>query len=338
MSNQYIYFTTVIGNEALLKEEIRIFFPDFKLSYSQKGLVTFKNTGSLETTKSLSRLNPTFTLAYGIFEQKSNLEGLSKLVDDITAKYEIDSSKLKIHTFSLKKDILEDSKATSALPKSISLDRKNINKTASDLDTIIDIIETREDEFWVGTRYANKYSLKYPNANPQINLPSESPSRAYLKIAEAQKLFHIDINNNDAWIEYGSAPGGASYFLLQRGCEVYGVDPAEMASVCINNHKFKHLKKPMQDLSQENLPDQNIDWVLVDVNLNPKQAIKEALRLSKKHAQNLKGIIFTIKVIKIDHVKNIQRYKNAFNEFGMRFVRSYQLPSDKKEFVILAVN
>jgi hypothetical protein len=58
--------------------------------------------------------------------------------------------------------------------------------------------------------------------------PSEFPSRAYLKLEEALRWAGemILVRSGDTALEIGSAPGGGAYALLERGLQVYGVDPS----------------------------------------------------------------------------------------------------------------
>lgn len=317
IENQYLFFTTVIGNESLLKEEIKKYHPYLNLSYSQKGLLTFKNTKQKFSLKEVSDLNFVFSLRHGIGGVKSNSEDLEANINNLIGKYRLENKNIIRHYFGINTDYECDSIASSIG------------------DAVINIMKTGEDKFWIGVHYHGPKSTAYPNSDPQVVLPEESPSRAYLKMAEAVELFNIKTDSRDTWIEYGCAPGGASYYLLQKGCLLYGNDPADMDSICLNNKNFVHLKKPVQNLSQEELPE-IVDWVTVDLNLNPKQGLKEVLRLSKKHIRSLKGILFTIKMVNESHIKNIKLYKNEFDQFGFKSVRVQQLPSHKKEFLICA--
>ena len=109
-----------------------------------------------------------------------------------------------------------------------------------------------------------------------------------------------------------------------------------MSEIVTDNPYYSHISTPVQDLSQEDLPETKINWINVELNLNPKQSIKEVLRLSKKYNFSLKGIILTVQIIKMDHVKNIENFEKHFYDWGFTNVKSYQIPSHKKEYVILA--
>ena len=180
-----------------------------------------------------------------------------------------------------------------------------------------------------------KISSLLDECSIKIDLPQESPSRAYLKIAEACELFSIKPSKSLNWIEFGSAPGGASYYLLNQFDKLLGVDPAKMDQICLDNERFEHLSKPIQDLSQEMLPDHNIHYITSDLNLNPKQAIKEVIRLGKKY-RSLKGILMTIKIVKPEHVGLIPEFEKMFEDAKYTEIRRVQLPSHRREFLIFA--
>ena len=98
-----------------------------------------------------------------------------------------------------------------------------------------------------GTVNLGKYTFVIKFCEPIIELPEVAPSRAYLKIAQACSRFKITSNKKLNWIEFGSSPGGASYYLLENFNKVVGVDPAQMDSLCLNNNKFiqlNHLNPP----------------------------------------------------------------------------------------------
>lgn len=168
-----------------------------------------------------------------------------------------------------------------------------------------------------------------------ISLPEYSPSRAYLKIAEACKTFNIRANDKLNWIEFGSAPGGASLYILENFGKLTGVDPGKMDSICLEHSNYNHLTESIQNLTQEELPDYDIHYIASDVNLNAKQAIKEVIRLSFKY-KTLRGIFMTVKMVKAEHAKLITEFENMFLDKGFTKTTSIQLPSHKREFLLFA--
>tara|TARA_Y100000768_G_C23990825_1_gene692686 strand:+ start:10287 stop:11066 length:780 start_codon:yes stop_codon:yes gene_type:complete len=165
-------------------------------------------------------------------------------------------------------------------------------------------------------------------------IPEGAPSRAYLKIAEACQKYEIN-DPSLHWIEFGSAPGGASYYLCQNFHQVTGVDPAEMSPIVLNHEKFLHIKKPIQNLRPSDFDFKGYQFITSDLNLNPKQAIKEVLRCSQ-FFRSIQGIFMTVKIVKKDHVKHIPKFCQSFRNAGFKHIQKCQLPSHKQEFLIYA--
>ena len=82
MNDQFIYFCVNIGNENLLKEEIKIFYPELTLSYSRKGFLTFKNKGVKYDFNTISQLQITFATRSGICLGKAGPEELRLTIKD----------------------------------------------------------------------------------------------------------------------------------------------------------------------------------------------------------------------------------------------------------------
>jgi 23S rRNA (cytidine2498-2'-O)-methyltransferase len=327
MSEQFLFFCTNIGSEKFLKEEIKIFYPELTLSYSRKGFLTFKNKGKLYDKDSISQLQVVFATRSGICLGKATPDKLLDSLIDSLEELSIPINKCIVHSFAINTDINLD--VASILNREVN-EYSPINKT------VIDIICLGEKEVWYGVHKVGKYTTHYPNSQIEIDVPHEAPSKSYLKIKEIVKLFNINVESQDHWLDFGCAPGGASFYLLSQGCQVWGIDPAKMPDNISQHPSFSHIKIPVQDLSQEELPGVKIKWAHVDMNLNPKQSIKEVLRLCKKYGTQIKGIIFTIQMIKMDHIKNIENFEDHFYDWGFTDIISCHVPSHKKEYVIIA--
>ncbi len=239
----------------------------------------------------------------------------------------LDLDKCITHSFSINTDFELDASHILA---------REVNTYCPINKTVINIIALGFNEIWFGVHKAGKLTTNYPNSAVEIEVPIDSPSKSYLKIAQIMKLFHVNFSEKDNWLDFGSAPGGASYYLLNKGCRVWGIDPAKMDEKVLENSRYHHITKALQDLSQEELPARDIEWIHVDLNLNPNQAIKEVLRLAKKYAGRLKGIIFTVQVVKNEYIQDIESFEDKFFDWGFTNVTSRHVPSHKNEYIIIA--
>lgn len=327
MSNQYLFFCVNPGNENLLKEELRVFYPELALSYSRKGFLTFKNKGVRYDVNSISQLEVAFSTRAGICLGKAAPESVLETAQAALSGLGVELPKCVVHNFSINTDFAFNGEKVFG---------RDVNEYAPINKTVVDVMALGENEIWLGLHKVGKGTTNYPNSLPDnVTVPDGSPSRAYLKIAQAVKLFHIHFEAVDTWLDFGCAPGGASSFLLEKGCKVYGVDPAEMADTVADNERFTHLKKPVQDLSQEELPER-VNWVYAELNLNPKQSIKEVLRLIKKYNFTLKGVLFTVPIVKLNQVECIEEFEEQFYDWGFVDIVSRQLPSHGQEYLIIA--
>ncbi len=164
----------------------------------------------------------------------------------------------------------------------------------------------------------------------QLQLPENSPSRAWLKIAQAFKL--IERPRQGHALEIGSAPGGASLFLLQQNLCVIGIDPGEMHPSIIAHDNFKHLKKSVHDVGTNDLSTA-FDLLAVDTNLPPLVSMREALRLAEFSKQQLKELFLTIKLPSPRLVRGLAKYQRQLGQMGLRS-RFIQLPSHHREILL----
>ena len=326
MKEQFLFFCVNIGNENLLKEEISIFYPEFTLSYSRKGFITYKNKGVFYTVDSISQLECTFSTRSGICLGKTKPEEVENFIKEEIDKSDLKSKDLIIHSFSINTDFKVESD---------QILNTDLNQYSANNKNVIDIITLGESESWIGLHKVTQNTTRFPNAHIDIDIPKNSPSKAYLKLAEVIELYSIKINTKDMWLDFGCAPGGSSAYLLEKGCKVWGVDTAKVSDELLKNRFYTHVKSAVQDLSQEKLPG-DIKWIHADLNLNPNQAIKEVLRLAKKYNHSLKGIVFTVQLVKIDYIKDIELFEDQFYDWGFIDIISRQVPSHKNEYVIIA--
>lgn len=310
----FLFFITNDGNQDLLKEEMIQYFPHLTPSFSKDTFLTFKNQDKEISPAELSKMSFVYQKFFGL-----NI-GKTKAGEEQTALEKFKKSKYAedgyvVFDFSMfqenKKPVL-DEKAK----------------------WILSFIEVSAKETWIGlspnqkTGYAGSLFL-------DDRLPESAPSRAYLKVLQGFEYLGHELHA-ETILEAGSAPGGASRFLLDKGCHVVGIDPAEMDPTILESKNFFHLKKPIQEV--ESIGNKKIDWLVVDLNLPPAISIKESLRLIRPFSRKIKGCLFNIKTGDLAHVKEIEWHLKKFSEFGFKKVEAVQLPSHRREFMVIGSN
>ncbi len=169
---------------------------------------------------------------------------------------------------------------------------------------------------------------------PEAVLPEDSPSRAWLKIEEAIRLFDLSLMSGDVAMEVGASPGGAVKNLLDRGLIVKGVDPALMDQRVLSHPNFTHLKKPFQELTPEETS--GVDWWLSDLNLAPGSVLSHLGRILRSVDTMPRGLILTLKLAKPEVAAEIAQHEARVQEWGYRTCVRL-LPSHHKEVLLLAI-
>ena len=327
MNDQFIFFCVNVGNESLLKEEIKAFYPELTLSYSRKGFLTFKNKGVKYDFTTISQLSVTFATRVGLCLGKAWPDELSCAVKRKFQELGENIEKCIIHSYSINTKYRFDALSEFEGP---------INKYSAEGKLVLNLIALSEKEVWFGVHRVSEGVTRYPNSQVEVEVPELSPSVAYRKLAETAVLFSLKFSAKDSWLDFGCSPGGSSSFLLSTGAKVWGIDTAKVDESIESHENFNFIQSSVQDLSQEKLPSSDIDWVHVDLNLNPNQAIKEVLRLCKKYNKSLRGIVFTVQVVKMEYIQKIEDFEDIFYDWGFFTMMSRQVPSHKKGYVLIA--
>ena len=98
-------------------------------------------------------------------------------------------------------------------------------------DVVGTVVELGESEFWAGVHTHAPWLSPDPAGDGGLEMPEDSPSRAWLKLEEAVNFWALDFRPGEIAVELGCSPGGVVHALLNYGVSVIGVDPAGMADV-----------------------------------------------------------------------------------------------------------
>jgi 23S rRNA (cytidine2498-2'-O)-methyltransferase len=190
-----------------------------------------------------------------------------------------------------------------------------------------------EDEYWVGEYTLKTTHFQTPGEVSSI-LETESPSRAYYKIAEATEAFDLPFDHEEKVLELGSAPGGASQFLLENDLKVYGVDPADMDPKIVKHPNFRHYRMPFEHITKDTFK-QDIDWIVSDVNLPPTVVMKEVVRLHDFMAPQ--GLVITLKINDSKHLRMLWDFIDQVAGLGYERYALKYLPSHRQEVCLVAM-
>jgi 23S rRNA (cytidine2498-2'-O)-methyltransferase len=360
-THMFIFTVCQAGAESALKKEFLRESPSFHFAYSRPGFLTFKYSPVmvLPSGKSIEpdfELKSIFARAYGLSIGKAKdpseiFEHARKLqAEQLNDLPEGRARRMRLHLWE------RDAFAPGEEPKGFIPDfvrRENLTKLrkmpefdslffqeeiAEPNDLVLDLIYLEADSWWIGYHRHTPQHSQFPGGKPEIALPPRAPSRAYLKLEEAILWSGITLKEDDIAVEIGSAPGGASFALLERGLRVIGIDPGEMSSEVLKfgSDRFVHIAKPAAMVERDELPD-DVQWILLDMNVAPNISLNTVERIAPAFEESLLGVILTLKINEWKFADEIPKLLRRVEKLGMVRIRSGQLAANKQEICVVGL-
>lgn len=345
-SSPFLFTLCQVGAEPTLKSEITRYAPHFHFAFSRPGFLTFKSTqGDLQTHCEIDSI---FARMRGVSLGKVTLDGSSFFEIATEAVQTFGKSKLRLHVFERDRYAPGDSpkgfkpgewaeKAKTQISSQIS--NQNIfyeDERAAVGDLVINIMLIEENEAWLGYHVHSDKYCPYPGGKWPITMPQDSPSRAYLKLEEVLAWSNLPLKVGDIAVECGSAPGGASLALLNRGLEVVGIDPAEMDPLFQTQSKFRHIQREVGGVLREDLPNR-VDWLLSDMNISPQVSLASVDRLGTRMMDSLLGMILTLKLNQWKVAQEIPPWIAHVKAMGLKRIRVAQLSTHGQEVALVGL-
>lgn len=305
----FLYATCLVGAEKLLKAEMAQRHPELRPAFMRPGFVTFKSE------QGLRRLEGTFVQSSG--------QSLGKDEPATRAKLPKPPFGLLVYGPGMEAEALDPLRATLTAELGAT--------PLPDLPPgakVVDLVVLPEQHFFGIHEYDPQDNLHPGVYRPA--LPTEAPSRAWLKLEEALLLTGARMKAGERALELGSAPGGAAWALLSRGLGVTGVDPAQMDERVARHPKYRHLARSIALLEPHELP--KADWILSDMNVAPEQTLKHVLRLLE--TQSPKGVFLTLKLKDERAARMLSADANDLAARGFGEVGTRQLPSHRQEVLL----
>lgn len=324
---KFVYFICNSGSASLLKEELKRKHPYFNVAFSRQTFLTFKRADGLE-----SRLDfdprCVFARAFGISLGKVKKSEIGKVLQS-------ELNHLQKENFILHEWSLDESPSWSVrqeLKDLFTLQEKNIPSLG---DYIIEIIKIGENDFFLGLRKHSFWQTPFVGGIPDFILPTEAPSRAWLKTEEALHLSKAELRPGEIVLEIGSAPGGSVFNFLNRKMKVYGVDTAEMHQVCLQHPSYTHLSTTMQKIDLSKIKGK-VRWLAIDINQKPSYALRELRILLPDLQKDLLGMFLTFKLTDGDSIKRIDGNIKELQDYKMN-VLATQLYHNRNEIFLYVV-
>ena len=204
------------------------------------------------------------------------------------------------------------------------------NQIADPMQTVLDVAMVDPTHWIIATHRATAaVHSRWPGGVMPITPKHRPISRAYYKAAEAIAFAGFDVQAGQRAVEIGSAPGGASGYLLERGLHVVGVDPAEMDPRIANHPRLTHHRARGGDLPRRVYAD--AQWMLVDSNVRPDQTLSTIENIVTHPSTSFRGVIVTLKIGGYHHVDRIDGWVNRMQTWEPKSIRWKHLARNKIE-------
>jgi len=338
----FVFAVCQIGAEPALKAEVAQLHPGWRFAFSRPGLITWRTERPVDADVELGAV---FARAFGASLGKAaSLPELLGFAEALAA--DAQAAPLRLHVF-VGEDGNADDESNAELGAAAEELRAELLAAAPPTlfvndarpprrgELVLDVIVRQDEPPWVGFHRHGDAHSPFPGGRVPLALPSEAPSRAWLKLEEALAWSHLPLRQGQVAVEIGSAPGGASFALLQRGLKVVGVDPGKMAPQVLAASGFSHLQLSLGDLRREQLP-AKVDWLLMDVNLAPQVALHGVRRIVSTLRPSLRGLIFTLKLNDWKLAAAVPALRARVAGMGFEDVRATQLHANRREICVVA--
>jgi 23S rRNA (cytidine2498-2'-O)-methyltransferase len=171
---------------------------------------------------------------------------------------------------------------------------------------------------------------------PDIEAPDNMISRAYLKMVESLQWSELPVQPGDRFVEIGSSPGGSCQALLDRGCLVTGIDPAEMDPILLTNPNFTHLRSRSKQVDRELF--QNFRWLAADANVAPNYTLDTVEAIVTQPGVHIEGLLLTLKLTDLALAADLPLFHKRIRSWGYRSVRARQLAFNRQEVCVVATD
>lgn len=345
---RFLFTVCQVGAESALKTELAREWPEFRFAFSRPGFVTFKLPVDLRFAMDFD-LRSTFARTYGFSLGKvsgSDAPSLASQTWNLAAKWKPE------HLHVWQRDAAPPGERgfepgitplahaighiiAAARPSTVTIDDElPINNMAAARQLILDCVLVEPNEWWIGIHEANSVPLRWPGGVPPVDRDAQYISRAYLKMNEALLWSRLPVKPGDVCAEIGSAPGGASQVLLERGLTVLGIDPAEMDEQVLAHPNFVHVQKRAADMRRREFRD--VKWLLADSNVAPKHTLDSVEAIVTHRDVHVRGMLLTLKLLDWQLAQHIPEYVERVRSWGYDYVQSRQLAFNRQEICLTA--
>jgi 23S rRNA (cytidine2498-2'-O)-methyltransferase len=345
----FLLVTCQVGAEGALKGEVARRWPEFRLSYSRPGFVTFKLPADAPVGDEFS-FDCVFARAWAFSIGKVKGDDAARMAEEVwRVAAESERSFNALHVWERDRftpgfkhfepgpTALADevhAAMIAARPQSGDADFSN-GTTAPRGATVLDCVVVEPGEWWLGWHVAKSNESRLPGGMQKAELPAHAVSRAYLKMQESLSWSRLPLRAGDSCLELGCSPGGAAQALLERGAKVIGVDPAAVKPVVLEHANFRHLRRRGKEVPRSELRD--VRFVFADMNVAPNYTLDTVEALVTHEKVHVEGLVLTLKLIEWELADNLDEWLDRIRSWGYHDLHARQLQHNRQEICVAAL-
>lgn len=349
---RFLFVTCQVGAEGAIKHEIGRRWPDFRFAFSRPGFMTFKLPPEPKLYADFD-LESAFARTYGFSLGKAegagaDADALARQVWQIYA----DRPVRRLHVWPRDEHppgehgpehglAATAAEAAGAIrrhcprPESLAEGEDDPSQPAVPGDFVLDCVVVEPNQWWVGYHRAARTPSRWPGGVMPLEMPLHAVSRAWLKMEEGLRWSELPFSAAARCVEIGSAPGGASQALLDRGFEVIGVDPAAMDPEVAAHPRFRHIRRRASAVRRRDL--RKVRWLTADMNVAPNYTLEVVESIVTHPEINIRGMLITLKLPDWSLADELPGYLERIRGWGYNEVKARQLYHDRQEVCVAAL-
>jgi len=152
---------------------------------------------------------------------------------------------------------------------------------------------------------------------------------------EALRWSQLPIDRGARLAEIGSAPGGSSQALLDRGVMVTGIDPAAMDARVLEHANFTHIRRRSMAVRRREF--RKIRWLAADINAAPNFTLDAVEGIVTEADVNIRGLLLTLKLPEWKLAEKVPEFLARVQGWGYNLVCGRQLSHHRREFCVAAL-
>ena len=197
-----------------------------------------------------------------------------------------------------------------------------------------------KNEIWWGLQKIGRHgsALQLPSmTSMEYSIESADrklPSRSYYKLKEMCEVSGSRISSGETVFEIGCSPGGMSFYALEQGAKVIGVDRGVVSQLVRQNPDFTQLHYSISDTPSESIPE-SMDYLVIDMHAEPRVLYRECQFLFQRVQ---KAIFLTLKLNDPETVRQLPKIHEQLKEaMPWRWSSLRQLPSHHQEVCFMGI-